>query len=234
MRRFKWYRAGWPAPIRDLARRLQEKTFQRDSSDGFVLDRVREDYVEGRFIERIEVQEHTTDPFGEQLQFDRVEFRQLGFRVSDARPGLEIIGSSSGSIALVNRLAEATNFRLAVTNCAVDVLKWLSVFRERSGFAGYVDIMQIGKIDLGGGAVARAIVRGKEDVSVASTALTGGRPFMIEKVQFRLAGPEKGSITFSSGGSVTVRVTDDARIIESIRASLQELEAAPLELRWNK
>jgi hypothetical protein len=225
MSRHRWYRAQWPKQMRELARILQGNPFDAERSEGFVLDRVRDDAVEGRFIERINVQNQTIDPFGEELRFERIEFRQSRFLISAARPGLEVIGSSNSAAILINRLAEASDFNISVSNCMVDVLVWLSIFREISTYSGFIDIMQIGRIDLGRGITARAIVKGKEDVKAAAQILADQRNSVVEKIQYRFFGKLKGSVTFSHTGSVIIRMIDGVEVVEFARAALAHMEA---------
>ncbi len=50
--RVKWFKADWHKNMRAFAKQLKVMEFTESSSDGFVLDRVRDNYIEGRFIER--------------------------------------------------------------------------------------------------------------------------------------------------------------------------------------
>lgn len=224
MSRFKWYRAQWPFSMRELARRLETAAFRDGRMDGFVLDRVRDDLVEGRFVEKLELKEQTTDPFGAVLEFDRVEYRQLKFRISSARPGLELVGSSIGSLSLISKLAEATDFRVTISNCNVDVRSWLTYFEQESQYDGFVDLVQIGSIQLGGSISARAIIKGREDITTAMATLTRDHVFLIEKIQFRLAGKQKGSVLFSNSGGLNVRALDSDQAADFARDALEQLE----------
>lgn len=220
MSRFKWYRASWPINVFDLGRRLRNYPFQDDSGDGFVLDRIQNGMIEGRYVERLNVRDETIDPFGGQLEFHRVEFRQARFRLSDSEPGLELIGSSRGSLVLANKLAEAADYQLAISSYQIDVLKWISLFQNETGIAGFIDAMQIGSIDMGRGITARTIIRGREDVRDAAKLLIQDRNSVVEKIQYKFSESRKESVTLSHFASAVIKVADSENISSAIRSTI--------------
>ncbi|MFG1205544.1 hypothetical protein [Xanthobacter flavus] len=225
MSRHRWYEVRWPTRIRDIAAKLERWPFREEASDGFLVDRVREGYIEGRFIERMEVSNQTVNPFGEKLSFNRVEFRQSRFRLSKSSPGLEISGPAPGSIRLINKVAELNEYRVSISDLRVDIFDWLERFKERAGCSGFIDIIQVGQLRLGGTVSARAIVRGKEDVRSAAERLTGSLDSVVEKIQFRPTGSMSGSVVLSRLGSITVRSKDDDEVVGHLRQALEDIEA---------
>lgn len=205
MKRFRWFRAEWPSSIRVLAKRIGMRTFNEDAGHGFFVDRVRDDYLEARYIERIEYTDVVIDPFGNELKFDRVEFRHTLFRASSAAPGLELIDPPRSVQALMNRLSEAVDFEVAITPIDVDVLKWAMLFQESRGVSADIDSLQIGALEIEKGIVAKVLIKGDRDVRAACDALTHDRKFAIEKVQLRLSSPyRKATVILSGAGSVTL------------------------------
>ncbi|MFG1362374.1 hypothetical protein [Xanthobacter versatilis] len=226
MSRHRWYQVHWPMRIRELATKLEAHAFREEMSDGFIVDKVRDSRIEGRFVERIELSDQTTNPFGERFSFDRVEFRQINFRITASTPGLEVAGTTAGSPRLANKLAEICNYRLAVSDLHVSVFEWLALFQDLSRSVGYVDIIQIGQIKLGGTISARAIIKGKEDVHAATQNLTKGQEFVVEKIQFRPSAPNRGSVVFSHLGSIIVRSKEDIEVVNHVRRALETMESA--------
>lgn len=123
--RHRWFQADWPTPPRTLAKRLRQHSFADDTQCGFILDRVRDEYLEGRYIERYEFQETVADPFGKEVTVDRLEYRQAAFRVAPGWPGLELIDAPRSSQSLVNALLESTDFALPIQLLTLDVLRWV-------------------------------------------------------------------------------------------------------------
>lgn len=218
MKKFRWFQVEWPTSIRTLAKRIKMRTFEGETGHGFFVDRVRDDYLEARYVERIEYTDLVVDPFGKELTFKRVEFRQTLFRASAAAPGLELIDPPRNVQALMNRLSEALDFEVAIVPAVVDVLSWSAVLQKEGGVSSVVDSLQIGALEIEPGIVAKVVVKGNVDVRSASTEITQGRTFAMEKIQLRLASPYRGTVVLSSGGSAAMSSEDS---VEHLLAPLR-------------
>ena len=222
MKRYRWLRAKWPLSMRVLAKRLKARSFEGDLPEGFVLDRVRDDYLEARFIERVEYDDTVTDPFGKELSFHRVEYRQCEFRASVDGPGLELIDAPRSVQAMISRLAEVTDFGLAISPLTVDTLAWARHLQRYMNITGMVDSLQVGSVELAPGIVAKMLVRGSSDVLNASKDLIEERRHIIEKVQLRLIGAHKTTIVLASSGMARIDSDVTTDILDSVRRSLVE------------
>jgi hypothetical protein len=208
MNRFRWFQVDWPTSIRMLAKRIKLRTFDGESGHGFIIDRVRDDFLEARYVERVEYTEVVVDPFGKEMSFERVEYRQTLFRASAAAPGLELIDPPRNVQALMNRLSEAVDFEVAITPAIVDVLSWSAVLQNVGNVSSIVNSLQIGALEIEPGIVAKVVIKGDKDVRVACAALTDDRKFAMEKIQLRLASPYRGTVVLSSGGSAALSSED--------------------------
>lgn len=222
MKRYRWLRAKWPISMRVLARRLKAKGFEEGRTEGFVLDRARDDWLEARFVERIEYDDTVVDPFGKELSFHRVEYRQCEFRASVDSPGLELVDAPRAVQAAISGLAEATEFGLAIAPLNLNVLAWAKGVQRLANVGGVVDSVQIGAIELAPGITAKALVRGSSDVILASARLVDGKKHVIEKVQLKIAGSRKAAIVLAANGTVRIDSDVPSDTVVSIRAALQE------------
>lgn len=221
MSRYKWYRAKWPISIQELGRQINLASFKEGANEGFVLDRLREQDIEARYIEKISVRESSLDPFGSPIEFDRVEYRQWRFRASSVAPGLELVGSTRGSLGLAYKLADLSNHRVAIKPINVNVMSWLKQFLAKTQFSGIVDVMQIGQIGLGRSVTARTIIKGKEDVGAAAAIFLEDKTHVIEKIQFVLNGEKKRYLTLSNTGGANIRLPDSPDAIIELRKALE-------------
>lgn len=220
-RRYRWLRAQWPISMKTLGRRLKAKAFQGDATHGFVIDRLRDDLLEARYIERVEYTETITDPFGKELSFERVEFRQSHFRATAHGAGLEIRDPPRSVQPLMNRLSEATDFAVTISPYPVDVLAWAAKFQSSSGFSCHVDSLQMSDFQLEEGVVAKVVIKGGRDVREACTKLAANRRYLLERIQLRLEVPKAGTIVLSNTGAATLNVDHaDEDILEYLRAGL--------------
>lgn len=220
-RRYRWLRAQWPISIKTLGRRLKAKEFHGEATHGFVIDRLRDDLLEARYVERVEYTETITDPFGKELSFERVEFRQSHFRATAYGAGLEIRDPPRSVQPLMNRLSEATDFAVTISPYTVDVLAWAAKFQSSSGFACHVDSLQMSDLQLEEGVVAKVVIKGDRDVRQACTKLAAHRRYLLERIQLRLDVPKGGTIVLSNAGSATLSVDHpDEDILEHLRTGL--------------
>lgn len=223
MKRFRWFQVEWPTSIRTLAKRIKLRTFDGELGHGFFIDRVRDDFLEARYVERVEYTDVVVDPFGKELTFERVEFRQTLFRASSSAPGLELIDPPRNVQALMNRLSEAVDFEVAITPAIVDVLAWSAVLQNVGGVSSVVDSLQIGALEIEHGIVAKVVIRGDRDVRAACTALTNDRKFAVEKIQLRLASPHRGTVVLSTSGSAALSSEDSVeQLIQPLRMALAD------------
>lgn len=220
-RRYRWLRAEWPISMRTLGKRLKARPFGSDVTHGFVIDRIRDDLLEARYVERLEYTETITDPFGAELRFERVEFRQSFFRATVFGAGLEIRDPPRSVQPLMNRLSEATDFQVAITPHSVDVLAWAARFQSASSLSVLVDSLQMNSLQVEEGVIAKVVIKGDRDVRHACSTLAHNRKFSLERIQLRLAKPNAGTVVLSNTAAVTLNLDDpDDALLEHLRAGL--------------
>jgi hypothetical protein len=221
MKRFRWLRAHWPLSMPTLGKRLNAKAFGPEVSHGFVIDRIRDDLLEGRYIERIEYTDTVIDPFGAELSFERVEYRQSTFRATTFGAGLELRNPPRSVQALMNRLSEAADFEVAIAAQTIDVLAWAAQFQKIAQISPIVDSLQMSSLELERGITAKVVVKGDRDVRAACTSLSGDRKFLLEKIQLRLPKPVPGTIVLANTASVSLSVDDPSdELLEALRAAM--------------
>lgn len=220
MKRYRWLKARWPISMRVLAKRLRAKAFDGVQVEGFVLDRVRDDFIDARFVEKVEYDDTVTDPFGVESSFHRVEYRKCEFKAMMDGPGLEIVDAPRTVQTMVSRLAEATDFALAISPLSVDVLAWATAVQRRLNVAGVVDSLQVGEVELSEGVQAKAVVRGGGDVLAATQALVHGKQHVIEKVQIRFSGSKRMTLLLTKRGVARFDQDPSEELLEVVRSSL--------------
>lgn len=219
--RHKWLNVEWPVHIAQLASRMKSLNFSSNEHHGFVIDKIRDELIEARYIEKIYFTDVIVDPFGNETTFDRVEYRESAFRITQAPPTLELINAPRSLQALLNRLSEITDFEASIEQLHVDVLSWADELIKAIHGAGSFDSMQISKLELGSKAFAKILVTGEQDIKEVSAALVGGRRHVVEKVRIRLHDPLIGSVVLSSNGAATINSVDlEDDIVQALKSSL--------------
>jgi hypothetical protein len=225
MTRYRWLNADWPITINTLAKRIKTKPFNSEVRHGFVLDRVRESFLEARYIERIEYKDSVIDPFGNELFFDRVEFRKSTFRISTTQPCIELREPPRSVQPLINQLSEFADFQLAISTDLVNVLEWANKVQTLTMRTSVVDSVQISALTLKEGVTAKMVVRGSVDVRTSYKELTQNRKYTLEKVQLRFDGENKGVIVLGNTGTASLEIDDPKEeVISAVRTALVEIK----------
>ena len=76
MNRYQWFKVKWSVTMPQLAKKLTELfSFNENEINGFIIDRVRENFIEARYIEKVEYQDIVKDPFGKETYYNRISYK---------------------------------------------------------------------------------------------------------------------------------------------------------------
>jgi hypothetical protein len=227
MTRHRWLRAEWPMTVRALAKRVRLQEFTEERGSGFILDRVRDDEFEARFVERYEYTETISDPYGRELTFDRLEFRQTVFRATTEWPGLELLDAPRSTLRLTNGLLAASNFELAVSPIDVNVLAWSDELQRALGVEAVIDSIQVAALAVGDGIKAKVMIKGEKDVRNVCKEMVQGRKHVLEKLQLRIiVGGILTTVVLTNGaGAKVVGIDIPVELVTQLRTSIPK---APL------
>jgi hypothetical protein len=225
VKRIRWFAAKWPIALRTLANKMKSHPFREDSLNGFIIDRVRDNFVNGRYVEKISYQETVTTPFGEQQVFDRTEYRQLEFNLFSAFPHMEFWDAPRSTQSYVSKLMELNNFSLTITPLSIDLLKWVASFQAIIKAKVTIDSLQISGLELEPDVTARFSIAGNKDVREALQKFTKGKRFELERVQLQLLHEASGvSLQLINTGAAKL----EESLIEDFLPALRQSLPAPL------
>lgn len=229
MIRHRWLHAQWPMTMWELSAGLKERKFSNSSqdNDGFIIERVRDNFLEARHIERVQYQESIVDPFGDELSVNRITFNQCTFRASTDFPGFELINPPRTTQKLFSRLAQVTKFDLSIDSMTIDVLNWASYIQEIGEINAVVDLLQINNLEIARGVTAKAVVKGKQDIRQTIDQWMNGKNHKVEKVQLRLTSSAGGTLLLTNSGSVRIDSVEYDHLLSKIRSSLAKID------EWN-
>ena len=187
MNRVRWLRAEWSIPMCELADGMKRYAFTRDSFDGFVIDRVRDTFIEGRYIEKVNYQETITSPFGEEQFFERIAYQETPFTLFTEYPHVELHNPPRSVKAFMSKLLEMCKFSVSISPVYVDLLNWVAEFQLLSTKEILVDVVQVSEVVLAEGIGAKMLIRGNKDIREVLGMVVGERKFNLDKVQMRCA-----------------------------------------------
>lgn len=223
MNRYQWFKVKWSVTMPQLAKKLTELfSFNENEVNGFIIDRVRENFIEARYIEKVEYQDVVKDPFGKETYYNRVSYKEFDIRISDDIPiGLEFINAPRGLQGLTSKLLQASNFELKISPLKIDVLEWINSLNIILEKQAVIKSVQIGGLELKPGVSAKTLIKGQKNVLEASHLITDGKIFTIEKIQASYN--ELGTILITNSGCAKIDKDIYQGYIEAIRKSLAEI-----------
>lgn len=220
MNRVRWLNAQWPSSMRSIGTKLKAMPFTEESMDGFVVERVRDDFIEGRFIEKFVYQEVIADPFGSEDVIERTGYRSTGFTLFSQFPYIEIRNGQRSIKEFVNRLLQACSFNLVVTPVTVNLLDWTASFQKSIGQKIVVDSVQVSGVELEEGIMGKILLKGTKDVREAIDGIVGRKRYTLEKVQIRLPAPGKNiSIHLTNSGTAKIPPDYTSDLLPVLRQS---------------
>lgn len=221
MNRVRWLSANWPVSMRTLGARMKGFLFTPDSFDGFVVERVRDNSIEARFIEKFSYSELTIDPFGNEEIFQRIAYRSVNFTLFSEFPHIEIKDSPKSTRDFISKLLELCNFTLTVTPISVNLFDWVNEFHKRFERTVIVDSIQLSGLELEEGVSAKVLLKGSRDVRDAVFHLATSKKYHLDKLQIKvMIGEKYVPIHLSSTAGATIPSDFFEELLPLLRTSL--------------
>ncbi|MCY0853232.1 hypothetical protein [Cupriavidus sp. D39] len=161
--------------------KIRAQLFTPESFDGFVIERVRDNSLEGRFIEKLSYQEITTDPFGREESFERITYRSFDFTLFSDYPNIELRDCQRSTKEFVNKLLELCNFSLSISPLSINLMDWVDALQDQISRKIIVDSLQLSGLALEEGVNAKILLKGKEDVRKALEDFSRGRNLRLKR-----------------------------------------------------
>ncbi|MFN3689048.1 hypothetical protein [Salinarimonas sp.] len=194
-----------------LAECLLKYAYAESRPDGFIVDEARPDRVEGRFIERIEMEDSFLNSHGDETTFTRIEYNVTRFVASWAPPCLQMINSPRCVKRFVARLSEASRFQVTVIPMSVDVGLWLSELQ--SIYVGQMCVEDV-TVSYFDERKFNVVVRiqGKSISEKAVNDIVTRKAYSIDRMTFRLSGEIDGKVTLKSSAAATITSKHELQI----------------------
>lgn len=137
--------------------------FDNKSTSGFMVDKRSRSSLESRFVEKVVLADTFTDPFGNAISQERIQFSELRFLLRTKRPQLTVWNSNPAFKAFSGRLLELADFRLSITPLAWQPLDVIEKFHsEFQSVVVYAAVPH--PVNLTPAIVVRLAFEGSEDV----------------------------------------------------------------------
>lgn len=188
--RVRWYSIGMldKTLLEQIASAMLKAKYSPNSKNGFSIANIRPDSIEGKFIEKIELQSEIIDPFGNKTQFTRLRYKQVPFLLSVRNASIELYDSPRGLKTFFNQLSKFSGRVITISAPEVNLSEWMERIAQLTNGVS-IGSLVIGNIPLSSTVSARVFIRGTEDIRNQLKDFVGARPYNIEKVDVAW-GPE--------------------------------------------
>lgn len=226
MNRVRWLNAQWPSTMRTIGNKLKAMPFSEDSMDGFAIERVRDDFIEGRYIEKYVYEEVISDPFGKEDVIERTGYRSTEFALFSQFPYIELRNGQRSIKEFVNKLLQACNFTLVVSPITVSLLDWVSSFQQITGQKIVIDSLQVSGVVLEEGITGKILLKGNRDVRQSIVNIVGGKKYTLEKVQVKMiSGGKILSVHLANNGTAKIPPDHTSDLLLLLRQSFPKGKA---------
>lgn len=228
MNRVRWFETTWPYSMRTLASRLKEYTFGAESSDGFLVDRVRDTYIEGRHIEKVMFDEVVHDPFGNETTFNRLSYRQVEFLFSAAYPQVQLRNAPRGLQTFISRTSEATDFTTAFVAIDIDTFKWADSIRTLFPKHFRIDLAQLSGVFIEEDVTAKMVLTSPHDIRAAFARFANRRKHVVDRIQIKLEQDDRLlSLQLATDGTLRTAHALPKEMLDAIRGALPASRTQP-------
>lgn len=181
--------------------------------------------VLGTFIDRIETVDVVQDPLGGELEFPRIEFRNVEFRVSTEYPQLEVTNPPRNFSGFLTRLGEHLQFSTPITSVEADPLQWLDQIEKEIGRVSVLAIA-LSDISITRTISAKVCLTGTDDVRPQiDKIVSAGRSYRTDRVEFHSKNqPLQFAAEICQGGRACL-TRGAPEFTETLRAALMTLHS---------
>ena len=162
-------------------------------------------------------------PFGQKMEFTRVEFKQVEFRLATGACELEIYDYPRSLRDFFNQLSRLSHRTISITPVTVDVLAWCDRISKNGGGAR-VSALTATNLVLSNTVSAKVRIQGSDEVRGALKSLAGSRKYEVERLVVDWsdeAGPHR--VELHRDGKAQIISSDGIAALALLRTTLNSL-----------
>lgn len=206
-------------PFRVLVDQMRARQYTSRRGSGFRIDEVRRNSISGRFIERLEWEDTVEDPSGSSFRLQRVEFRQVKFRLfSSVHPGVELTNPPRALRTFVDEISKCCEKDIRLAEVVASPDAWLSELENHIGRA----LVASATAEFSLSARTSAVVdfTGSEDVREYIRNFAGDKSTRVSRIVVCLPSPYEGRVRLLTAGRAVILEGND-ETVEILRIALR-------------
>ena len=220
--RYRWLKAEFKGVGFDIIKKCcQESPYDELSEQGFRLEVVRDNFMQGKYIVKKEIEENTTDPFGNMIKNKRIIFETHKFKLSRDFPEIILINPTRSVQEFFTKLAVMSDFSIFISKISLNILTWLRQLEKEEGLEFIVRQLSCSGISLSPTASGKLSISGSEDVRQYLSEMAGNKKFVIDKARLTIRYlDEKHECQISRQGNINILSGKDDDVLGVLINSL--------------
>lgn len=127
MKKVKWLKLNIRLEFETAVRRLSLDSFTEDKGKGFIFDKIRHDFANGRFVERIVYHDKIPSFDGSETTVERIEYRTTNFSVAlDSLPVMQITNPPRTLKPFSQALVKNLGLGVSLEEIDINPIDWLN------------------------------------------------------------------------------------------------------------
>lgn len=145
MRKVKWLRIESPFPMSNMAEKLSCDSFTEEKGRGFILNKVRNNQLNGKFVEKVIYEDKILSLYGEENIIERVEYKITEFLLNaDSYPIAVIVNPPRTLKPFANALIRNLGFGTSIEEIIIEPFRWVEeIMHEQLITINQIDVSQI-------------------------------------------------------------------------------------------
>jgi hypothetical protein len=204
-----------------VAKKFRRFKYTEERGAGFLLDSVRSDKIEGRFVEYREEEVSFLDPYGKSGSFVRPVFDTTSFKLQ-AKQGVNLVLAQCprSKRSFFSALSEAFNDSVSVEAPSWDLLAVIQRLKA-AGFGPVLTKAVLSNVTLSPSVAAKVIVFGGGDIREHLKTLIGTRRHLLSNVSLELDGNDVAArLEASHTGRLRISSEHPEEVLTSLLALL--------------
>lgn len=221
MLRIKWYSAKWFESFERLSLKIKKQLFIKNSKNGFIIEKVRHNYIEGKYIEKYVVEKKIQDPLGDIIEFIETDFHIVSFCLHKDYPEIEFYNAPRNLDSFINKIQELSNFNLIIEPIEIDLYQWVTNYEINFLSKVLVDTIQISGFDRSKSINMKLLLQSNQNLKKMLIKFNSKKGYSIEKIHIKTSIDEKEiSLQLSKNGSLKMQELHRNYVLSQLRKSI--------------
>ncbi|HDL8521602.1 TPA: hypothetical protein PXS10_004246 [Yersinia enterocolitica] len=223
MRKVKWMVLNSPLLLGEIVEKLSYDPFSEDKGSGFIFSKIRENEIQGRYVEKYTIEEKINNLYGEQTTIDRTEYRVTEFHIDkDSIPLIALINPPRTIKPFILAIVRNLGLGINLEEIEVNPFEWIEPLeRKLPTKVIQIDLSQIRVAEF---ALAKMQISSTQDLKKHYFEKIKNKKGRVDKLLISINSPEfSGKVKILRSGMVYIEMNHPSKFSDILFQSLKFL-----------